>query len=173
MVLKIQGSLQFRRWIESGEFLPLHPNLPSECLKSAKCWGMVGARPDPEMVLHPSLFATPCCQAKQIGCNAKSHRYQNSQLLDALEKYTQEAETWPWLDIPWAVRICSVLSFKLCHVNSILVLPFFPQKASRFVPAIGHVLLCFQAAERLLFVFFYTKTILTVNRKLRLQVTYF
>lgn len=35
--------------------------------------------------------------------------------------------------------------------------PFFPQKASRFVPVIGHVLLCFQAAERLLFVFFTLK----------------
>lgn len=173
MVLKIQGSLQFRRWIESGEFLPLHPNLPSECLKSAKCWGMVGARPDPEMVLHPSLFATPCCQAKQIGCKAKSHRYQNSQLLDALEKYTQEAETWSWLDIPWAVRICSVPSFKLCHVNSILVLPFFSPKSQQVCACDRARAAVLSGCWETVVCFFYTKTILTVNRKLRLQVTYF
>lgn len=68
------------------------------------------------------------------------------------------------------------LSLLLSFVMSIpfWFCPIFPQRAGRSVPVIGHVLLCFQAAERLLFVFFfYTKTILTVNRKLRLPVTYF
>lgn len=42
----------------------------------AKYWSTARVMTDTEMVLHPSLFAMLCCQTKQIGCRAKSHRYQ-------------------------------------------------------------------------------------------------
>lgn len=89
----------------------------------AKDWSTVSLMPDTEMVLHPSLFATLCCQT-QTGCRAKSHRYQRiAQLVDTSVKCTQEFELCSKLDIPWAVWVCSVP----CWVDFVVFCPFSPK----------------------------------------------
>lgn len=104
----------------------------------AKDWSTVSLMPDTEMVLHPSLFATLCCQT-QTGCRAKSHRYQRiAQLVDTSVKCTQEFELCSKLDIPWAVWVCSVP----CWVHFVVFCPFFPQIAGGFLSEVGRVLLC-------------------------------
>lgn len=126
--------------------------------------------PHPEMVLHPSLFAMLCCRTKQIGCKAKSHRYQRITGSLMLSRSTRRRLRLG-CDLISPELCAYAVSFLLSFVMSVLFCfphPPPPQRARRLVSVIGHGLLrecvCF---------FLNSKINLTVNRNLRLLVRCF
>lgn len=124
--------------------------------------------PHPEMVLHPSLFAMLCCQTKQIGCKAKSHRYWRITSSSTLSRSTCRSLRLG-CDLISPEPCAYAVSFLLSFVMSVLFCspPLKSQKT--------HDCDWAWAAERMCFFFFFfnSKINLTVNRKLRLLVTCF
>lgn len=124
--------------------------------------------PHPEMVLHPSLFAMLCCRTKQIGCKAKSHRYQRITGSLMLSRSTRRRLRLGCDLISPELCACAV-SFLLSFVMSVLLcFPHPPPKSPK-----TRVCDWAWAAERMCLFFLNSKINLTVNRKLRLLVRCF
>lgn len=123
--------------------------------------------PHPEMVLHPSLFAMLCCQTKQIGCKAKSHRYQRITGSLTLSRSTCGS-----------LRLgCDLISPELCAYAVSFLLSFVMSVLFHFSPPKEPEDSCLWLAvgcwENAGVYFFHFEINPTVNRKLRLLVTCF
>jgi len=101
MVLKIQGSLSIFRCIESGGFLPSHPNLPSECHPICK---ILEHRESDARYRNGAAIFRFCHAVLSNEINwlwgQISQVSESDQPLDTPVKYTQESEIWWSLDIP-------------------------------------------------------------------------